>query len=76
MLLMCALLSTATGLRLFVGSARPAAVRSCAARMALPKIEDARSLSTEEIEAEIETAKKVSESVGWAGTRVFPAPAP
>ena len=58
MLLMCALLSTATGLRLFVGSARPAAVRSCAARMALPKIEDARSLSTEEIEAEIETAKK------------------
>ena len=46
-----------SGLRVVVGSARPAAVRGMA-RMALPAIEDARSLSTEEIQAEMATAKK------------------
>jgi len=54
LLLALALVST-SGLRVFVGTQR----RTCAARMmALPKIEDARSLSTEEIEAEIANAKK------------------
>ena len=57
LLLLLALAST-SGLRLFVGSSRPHAVRACV-HAALPKIEDARSLSTEEIEAEIVTAKKV-----------------
>ena len=45
LLLLVALVST-SGLRVFVGSSRGAAARACAARMALPKIEDARSLST------------------------------
>ena len=58
LLVALALLQPATGLRVFVGSSRPSAARACAARMALPKIEDARSLSTEEIEAEIVNAKK------------------
>lgn len=57
LLLALALVST-SGLRVVVGSRRGAAARSTV-RMALPKIEDARSLSTEEIEAEIATAKKV-----------------
>lgn len=50
-------MASASGLRLVVGSARPAAVRGMA-KMALPSIEDARSLSTEEIQAEMATAKK------------------
>ena len=59
LVLALAIVST-SGLRVFVGSARATAVRSGAASMmALPKIEDARALSTEEIEAEIAMAKKV-----------------
>ena len=58
-LFLFALLATASGLRIFVGTARATTARACAANMALPKIDDARSLSTEEIEAEIATAKKV-----------------
>ena len=56
MVLMMALVS-ASGLRVFVGSSRSTAARA-AVSMALPKVEDARSLSTEEIEAEMVTAKK------------------
>ena len=57
MLLLALALVSASGLRVVVGASRSAAARSCV-RMALPKIEDARSLSTEEIEKEIATAKK------------------
>ena len=56
MLLALALVS-ASGLRVFVGTSRPGAAR-VAVTMALPSIEDARSLSTEEIEAEMVTAQK------------------
>ena len=56
-LLLALFMASASGLRLVVGSARPAAVRGMA-KMALPSIEDARSLSTEEIQAEMATAKK------------------
>ena len=56
-LLLALFMASASGLRVVVGSARPAAVRGMA-RMALPAIEDARSLSTEEIRAEMVTAKK------------------
>lgn len=62
MLLLALALAATNGLKVFVTTttSRPAsAVRCYTARMALPKIEDARSLSTEEIEAEISTAKKV-----------------
>lgn len=56
-LLLALFMASSSGLRLVVGSARPAAVRGMA-KMALPSIEDARSLSTEEIQAEMVTAKK------------------
>jgi len=50
-------LVTTDALRVFVGAARNTATRS-AVRMALPKMDDARNLSTEEIEKEIVAAKK------------------
>ena len=51
-------LTTAAGLRV-VGGAAHAASRSCAVRMSLPNVADARSLSTAEVEQEIAAAKKV-----------------
>ena len=66
-LFLFALLATASGLRIFVGTARATTARACAANMALPKIDDARSLSTEEIEAEIATAKKVRDRARLRG---------
>ena len=66
-LFLFALLATASGLRIFVGTARATTARACAANMALPKIDDARSLSTEEIEAEIATAKKVRDRALFRG---------
>ena len=58
LLLLALGLVATSGFQLAVGSSHVAAGRACTARMALPKIEDARSLSTEEIESEISTAKK------------------
>jgi len=58
-LMLLALVASASGLRVCVHSTRPEVARSAAARMmAFPKFEDARSLSTDEIESEIATAKK------------------
>ena len=51
-------LTTAAGLRVEGGAAH-ATSRSSAVRMALPKVADARSLSTAEVEQEIAAAKKV-----------------
>lgn len=58
LLVLAIALVSASGLRVFVGSARPAVMRSVSASMALPSIDDARALSTEELEAEMATAKK------------------
>ena len=59
-LLMLALaLGCASSLRIAVAPTRSAAARSAAVRMALPKLDDARSLSADEIEQEIASAKKV-----------------
>ena len=71
-LFLFALLATASGLRIFVGTARATTARACAANMALPKIDDARSLSTEEIEAEIATAKKVRDRALSRGGAINP----
>ena len=57
LLLALALVST-SALRVPVATTRVAS-RSAAAQMAMPSLEDARSLSTDEIEAEIVAAKKV-----------------
>ena len=54
-------LVSASGLQLVAGANRAAAVtaaRAASVSMALPKVEDARSLSTEEIEKEVAAAKK------------------
>ena len=59
LLMLALMLVSASGLRLVVGSTRATTVSRAAASMAMPKLEDARSLSTEEIQAEIATAKKV-----------------
>ena len=58
MLVLVLAFAATNGLKVFVTSSRPA-VRCYTATMALPKMEDARSLSTEDIEKEIATAKKV-----------------
>ena len=47
-------------LRVMVAPARVSTMR-----MAMPTIEDARALSTEEVELEIFNAKKVGEGWGW-----------
>merc|ERR1719213_861341 len=57
LLLLALALISVSGLRLIVGSSRPTAARALA-RMALPKFDDAKSLSTEEIQAELTTAEK------------------
>ena len=57
MLVLVLAFAATNGLKVFVTSSRPA-VRCYTATMALPKMEDARSLSTEDIEKEIATAKK------------------
>ena len=60
LLMLALMLTAASGLRLVVGSTRANTVsRAAHACMAMPKLEDARSLSTEEIQQEIATAKKV-----------------
>jgi ribosomal protein L29 len=65
---------TTSGLQVAV-PARPAAARS-AVRMAMPSMEDARSLSTEEIEKEIVSAKKVRAAAAAAAASSRPSPAP
>lgn len=59
LLLLALALVSSSGLRVFVGSTRSSTVARAATRMALPKVEDARNLSTEEIEQEIVAAQKV-----------------
>ena len=54
-----AFLSSANALQVPASSTR-IAVRSSGVRMAMPSVDDARNLSTDEIEAEIAAAKKVS----------------
>ena len=70
LLLLGLALTMTSALQIAVGTTH-AVARAPAVRMALPKLDDARNLSTDEIEQEIAAAKKVRASRRRWGSRGF-----